>query len=157
MSTDLRVYDVLAFQGARLLGPVQLEQILFTEAAAGMLCTGIQKLAQRWVLEFLTEAGSIFYLPNRGTKFMTQFRQGVLRTEVDVFIAFNFAMNDIELNLPAEELDTDPLDERYASATLDSVTITTGTVVLHVTLQSLAGTDREIILPVATTPGVLAV
>ena len=85
---------------------------------------------------------------------MTQFRQGYLRTETDVFIAFNLALNDIELNLTDEELDTDPDDERYASATLDSVTIADGTVILHVTLRSLAGTAREVILPVATTPGV---
>lgn len=155
MSNGLRVYDVLAFQGAKRIGEVRLEQILFDEVAAGMLCTGIQKLAQRFVLELLTEQGSMFYLPDRGTQFMTQFRQGYLRNETDVFIAFNIALNDAELNLTAEELATDPDDERYASATLDSVTIAAGTVVLYVTLMSRAGTIRKVILPVATTPGVV--
>jgi hypothetical protein len=156
MTNGLRVYDVMAFQGAKLMGPVRLEQILFDATAAGMLCTGIQKLAQRFVLEILTAKGSMFYLPNRGTRFMTQFRQGSLHIEADVFIAFNLALNDVELNLAAEELDTDPPDERYASANLDSVTILSGTVALYITLMSQAGTTRAVILPVATTPGMVA-
>jgi hypothetical protein len=155
MNGELRVYDVLAFQGAKLIGEVQLQQILFNEAAAGMLCTGIQKLAQRFVLELLTEAGSMLYLPDRGTSFMIRFHQGYLRTETDVFIAFNLALNDLELNLTAEETDADPDDERYASATLDSVTITATSAVLHITLMSRAGTARAVILPVATIPGVV--
>lgn len=151
----LRSYDVLAFQGAKPIGEVQLQQIIFSETAAGMLCTGVQKLAQRFVLELLTEQGSMLYLPDRGTTFMIRFRQGYLRVEADVFIAFYLALNDLELNLTAEELATDPFDERYGSATLDSVTILAGTVVLHITLMSLAGTSRAVILPVATTPGVV--
>ena len=153
MNGEPRVYDVLAFQGAQPLGEVRLEQILFDEAAAGMLCTGIQKLSQRFVLELLTERGSMFYLPDRGTQFMTRFRLGYMRTEADVFVAFNFALNDAELRLTAEELDTDPADERYAGATLDLVTIADGVVILHVTLRSMAGTGREVIMPISTTPG----
>jgi hypothetical protein len=152
---DLRVYDVLAFQGAKLLGEVRLEQILFSEAAAGMLCTGIQKLAQRFVLEMLTEQGSMLYLPDRGTTFMIRLRQGYLRVEADVFIAFNLALNSAELSLTAEESNTDPADERYAGASLDLVIITVDTIILHVTLQSRAGNTRQVILPVATTPGVV--
>jgi len=151
-----RVYDVLAFQGATPTGEVRLDQILFDSAAAGMLCTGVQKLAQRFVLELLTEKGSMLYLPDRGTTFMTRFRQGYIRTDTDVFIAFNLALNDLELNLAAEELDTDPADERYGSATLNQVIITVSTVILHVTLMSQAGTAREVIMPIATTPGVIA-
>jgi hypothetical protein len=151
----LRVYDVLALQGARPTGEVQLEQILFDADAAGMLCTGIQKLAQRFVLELLTEKGSMRYLPSRGTTFMTQLRQGYLRTETDVFIAFNLALNDLELNLTAEDATTDAPDEQYASATLNSVTILAGTVVLHVTLMSMAGIARQVVMPVSTTPGIV--
>jgi hypothetical protein len=154
---ELRIYDVLALQGAKPMGEVRLEQILFTEAAAGQLCTGVQKLAQRFVLELLTEKGSMLYLPGRGTTFMIQFRQGYLRTETDVFIAFNLALNDLELSLTAEELATDPDDERYALATLDSVSILSGTIVMHVTLRSLAGTSRKVIMPISTTPGVVPI
>ena len=156
MNGDPRVYDVLALQGAKPIGEVLLQQILFTDAAAGMLCTGIQKLAQRFVLELLTELGSMLYLPNRGTRFLIQFYQGLLRTETDVFIAFNLALNDLELSLTAEELDTDPLDERYGSANLDSVLITNGNIIMHVTLRSLAGRSRQVIMPISTTPGIVA-
>jgi hypothetical protein len=155
MNGDLRVYDVLGLQGAKPMGEVLLQQILFNDAAAGMLCTGIQKLAQRFVLELLTEAGSMLYLPARGTQFMIKFRAGYLRTETDVFIAFNLALNDLELSLAAEELATDSPDEVYASATLDSVAITNGAASLHVTLMSQAGTSREVIMPISTTPGVV--
>jgi hypothetical protein len=156
MNGDLRVYDVLALQGAKPMGEVLLQQILFNDIAAGMLCTGIQKLAQRFVLELLTELGSMLYLPARGTQFMTKFRQGYLHTETDVFIAFNLALNELELSLTAEELTTDPLDERYASATLDSVVIVNGGAILHVSLQSQAGSAREVIMPISTTPGIVA-
>jgi hypothetical protein len=156
MGSPQRVYDVLAFQGAKPLGEVLLEQILFNEDAAGMLCTGIQKLAQRFVLELLTEAGSMPYLPGRGTQFMIQFFQGQLRTESDVFMAFSTAVMDLELTLTSEDLPTDPPDECYASAVLDSVVITNGTIILHVILTSLAGTTREVIMPISTAPGMIA-
>lgn len=146
-----RTYDVLAFRGAAARGEVRLDQSLFGADAAGTICTGIQKLAQRFVLELLTERGSLPYSPARGTTFMTRLRQGRLRSEADVFVAFGFALNDLELSLTAEEAGTDPDDERFASASLDKVFIEPGVVVLHVTVLSRAGTARKVILPVATT------
>jgi hypothetical protein len=144
-----RTYDVLAFRGAAARGEVRLDQSLFG-TDAGTICTGIQKLAQRFVLELLTERGSLPYSPTRGTTFMTRLQQGWLRTEADVFVAFSFALNDLELNLMAEEAVTDPDDERFASASLDRVFIEPGVVVLHVTVWSRAGLARKVILPVAT-------
>lgn len=146
-----RTYDVLAFRGAVEHGEARLDQSLFDADSAGMICTGAQKLAQRFVLELLTEQGSIPYLPTRGTTFMTRLRRGQLRNEADVFVAFSFALNDIELNLTAEESAADPADERFASAALDRVFIEPGTVVLHVTLRSRAGAARKVVLPMATT------
>jgi hypothetical protein len=147
-----RTYDVLAFRGAAPSGEVRLEQSLFGPDDVGEICTGIQKLAQRFVLEFLTEKGSLPHLANRGCTFMTRLRTGLLRTEADVFIAFSFAMNDVELNLTAEEDGSEPDDERFASANLDRVLIEPGLLTLRVTVRSRAGTSRQPILPIATVP-----
>jgi hypothetical protein len=66
-----RVFDILALRGAVTRGSVNLSQTLFDATTSGEVCTGIQKLAQRWALEFLTIRGSMgFHLANRGIDFL---------------------------------------------------------------------------------------
>lgn len=146
-----RKYDVLAFPGAKAAGPALLSQDLLQNG--GSICVGIQKLAQRWMLEFLTIRGSMRYLQNRGSDFVSTLRAGSLRTDDDVRTAFLVARRQVSDNLLAEETDNDPDDERYASADLTAVTIqTNSTVVLNVEIRSQAGTSRTLILPLTVGP-----
>jgi hypothetical protein len=61
-----RKYDFLSLQNVNTARETKLGLALYSEDTAGKLCVGIQKLAQRWLLEFLTEIGSMPGLPTRG-------------------------------------------------------------------------------------------
>ena len=147
-----RKYDFLAFQNVNTARESKLGLELYNEDTAGKLCVGIQKLAQRWALEFLTEKGSMPGLPNRGSDFMTLVRQGKLRTQLDVAQSFYAAAIRVRATLRAEEYDGMPDDERFSDADLVSVAILPGYLNLRVMIISNAGDERAIILPIETMP-----
>lgn len=147
-----RKYDYLAFRNSRERGDALLDMALYNETTSGQICTGAQKLAQRWTLEFLTETGSMPGLPDRGCSFMTLVRAGALRTQPDVVAAFSTANLYITRNLTNEEPVTMPDDERFAVAELLSVALLPGYLNLHVMITSRAGDSRKVVLPVETLP-----
>src|SRR5688572_29365121 len=98
-----RTVDVLAYHGGKAQGTVLLEQALALDGTSGKITAGIQKLAQRFMIELLTEKGSLKYLPNRGTDFMIDARAGRLQTSQDVFASFSAAVVDLKTNLQVEE------------------------------------------------------
>lgn len=147
-----RKYDYLAFRGVSSIGERQLGLALYSEDTSGQICTGIQKLAQRWALEFLTETGSMLGLPARGCTFMTMLRSGALRTQSDVMAAFATANLFITRALRKEEYTGMPDDERFDSAELTSVALLPGYMNLSVMVNSAAGDARAVILPIETLP-----
>lgn len=147
-----RRYDYLGFRGVKARGDNKLGLALYADDSSGQICVGVQKLAQRWALEFLTEAGSMPGLPERGSPFMISVRNNTLRSSLDVGSAFLTAGLTIERNLKNEEYDTMPDDERFVSANLTSMTFYPGYLELHVQINSRAGTSRAIILPISTLP-----
>lgn len=148
-----RKFDVLAFRGAASSGDVLLDQTLFGPDAAGEVCTGAQKTAQRWALEFLTPLGSMgFHLANRGSRFMIAVKSGRLRHEADVQAQFNFAAVTVRQNLVNEEDDTWHPEDRFKSATLEQIALLGDFLQLHVIITTQAGIAREVILPIALTP-----
>jgi hypothetical protein len=145
-----RQYDILALRGAAAVGDIELVQNLFDAQVDGEICVGIQKLAQRWVLEFCTELGSMRFRQDRGCRFMTDLRRGRLRTASDVFTSFGFSAFTITNNLQAEETTDMPADERFARAELLETQLAAGLVSIRVQVFSLADVDRKIILPLST-------
>lgn len=143
-----RTYDVCIFQGQKPVGEALLDQTVIGQG--GLICTGVAKAAQKYALEFLTEAGSMPYLQARGCDFMTKLRLGYLRHESDVFAAFALANADVLDNLAGDELAGTPDDERISTATLAGVTIFPGYCSLRITLATVAGSGRTVILPIAT-------
>lgn len=149
-----RKFDILAFQPKEYSS--ELDQSLASVNSGGLICTGIQKLAQRFVLEFLTPAGSIPYKPNRGSSFITDVRQGRVRSNVDVVAYFASAVAGLAANLISEDLETDPDDERYEDAVLDGFSLTTdGKLVLNVSVTSAAGSSRTVIMPISVSAGLI--
>jgi hypothetical protein len=145
-----RQYDVLALRGATTTGEVELSQSLFDERVDGEICVGIQKLAQRWIMEFLTELGSMRFQTDRGCRFVTDLRRGRLRSQADVVTSFGFSAFTITNNLRNEETVDMPDDERFDRAELVEITVAQDIVSLRVNVLSLAGSAREVILPVST-------
>lgn len=131
-----------------------LQQDLLRPLEGGQVCVGIQKLAQRWLIEFLTIRGSMKYKPDRGCDFMQEVRSQSLRTENDIYSGFLASRSQVAANLRAEDVETDPADERYAGSELLSVVIRPDrTMVLTVEITSAAGTSRKVILPLTVGPG----
>jgi hypothetical protein len=149
-----RTIDVLAFQPKERT--TELAQALAADGSGGLICTGIQKLSQRWVLEFLTPVGSIPYLTTRGCAFIAQLRSGIIRTEMDVAAFFYSSASQVAVNLITEDRDTDPSDERYSNVSLEGFSITGDrNLVLNVLITSVAGTTREVILPISVSAGLV--
>ncbi len=147
-----RKFDILAFKPNKANTPTSQE--LAADNESGLICTGVQKLAQRWTLEFLTPVGTIPYKTSRGCFFIQNIISGNIRTDVDVIAFFSSASSEVARNLLSEEsTETDSPDERYASASLDSFSIgSDGKLTLNVTITSQAGSIRSIILPIAVAP-----
>jgi hypothetical protein len=159
-----RRYDYLALQGIKRKGDALLGLALFSENTSGKICVGVQKLAQRWLLEFLTIDASMPGLPARGCNFMRIALAGGFRTRQNVTSAFAAADLTIRRNLLAEEYDEMPLDERFADAELLAVEISPTAVVdrksgtsavylnMSVKISSGAGDDYTVVFPVETLP-----
>lgn len=115
--------------------------------------TGIQKLAQRFMLKFLTIRGSVWLAPDEGSGFMADLYGGYIRLPTDAWASFNLSALEIGIQLRAEESDDDPDDERFDSATLEQVVISSGQITLNIRITSLAGTSRSYLAPISTLPG----
>jgi hypothetical protein len=147
-----RKYDYLALRDVKNIVNARLGLELFNSRDNGQICTGIQKLSQRWLLEFMTEAGSMPGRPDRGSGFMTAARQGRILNALGATAAFESAAIAIRRNLQNEETPEMPDDERFLSTELLAVAILPGYLQLRVKINSLAGNNREIILPVSVLP-----
>lgn len=142
-----RTIDYLAFDDAKATGDALLSQALVKPGQSGAITTGIQKLVQRFLLELLTEVGSLDYQPDRGCLFITEIRSGVVRTSAGLFSAFATAESDIRNNLRNEDKFSDPDDERYQRATLISASLSGDLAFLNIRVLSVAGESREVIYP----------
>lgn len=151
-----RVFDLMALRGADYPGEVELSQTLFDSASSGEVCTGIQKLAQRWVMEFLTAAGSMTFMQERGCSFIPAVNRGSLRLEADIEAEFGFAAADVQKNLNTDDTDDTPDDERLAEAHLMQIVLQDAGFSLRVWIESVAGGQTEVILPVNFVPSNLA-
>src|SRR5690606_30103881 len=107
-----RTVDVVAFQGTQLRGEILLAQRLARPGTGGSVNTGIVKLGQRFLLELLTERGSMKHRPERGSSFMREVRSQRIRTVTELHAAFARGLLDVRRNLRGEDAEDDPLDEQ---------------------------------------------
>lgn len=128
----------------------QLQQALFDDKDSGQICTGIQKLAQRFFLLLMQKKGSFIGDPTRGTNFMIDADMGVWTTSEAVLHSFLIAETSVKKQLLAQELPNDPDDEKYGSGVMNGVSITVDSVVLYITITSLAGSSYSFITPITT-------
>jgi len=142
-----RQVDYLAFDDAKASGDTLLTQSMVSSNESGALIAGIQKLVQRFLIELLTGAGSLTYLPDRGTLLMPRLNAGLIRTTQDLFSAFNEAAKSAVASLAAEETETDPDDERIESVSLLSASLLGDTAVLNISITSLAGEELTVLYP----------
>jgi len=127
---------------------VQLDsrQELF-DLVGGMQITGAVKLGQRYLVELLTEKGTLAYLPDRGTTFLTALRLEHY-SELDVIAAFSEAKIDLQRNLVLEENEDDPNVERYSDSEIDEIVIANGAIKMTIRVFTLSGGEMLVELPV---------
>lgn len=159
-----RSYDYLALQNTKPRGDSLLGLELFNSETSGKICVGAQKLAQRWLLEFLTETGSMPGAPDRGCDFMRAARTGRFRTILNVQTTFASANMSVRRNLLAEETDDMPADERFARAELLNTVVEpsyaadqrSGTSIVYLNMRvkitSRAGEEYTAIFPIEILP-----
>ena len=143
-----RTVDLLAFQDEKVNGEALLTQLLVKDGERGEITAGVQKLAQRWLIEFLTIEGSIRAAPERGTQFINDIRTGQIRTTLDAEQSFYLAANAAAINLKLEEEDNIPVDEAYDYFNLVSIQAQGDTITAYVEVASEAGNTAQLILPI---------
>ena len=143
-----RQVDLLFLQDEQYDGRAPVRQSLLCGDGRALLTTGTQKLVQRFLLELLTEQGSLAFRPDAGSLFMTAARSGGWRTAADVEQAFYGSLLHIRRHLLAEEEPNDPPDERFAGAELLASSIDGDRVVLRIQVSSRAGRS-EFLFPLA--------
>lgn len=144
-----RLVDVSLFQGVAEGRGNPLEMALLAVNEGGRAVAGTAKLAQRFFLEFMTEQGSIPQAPLRGSTFMYAARTGQLRTTSEAEQQFYLALDEITDNLIGEEEESIPDDEAFSAAELEEISLAAGYLTLRVRLTSVAGSSREVILPIS--------
>jgi hypothetical protein len=142
-----RTIDVLAFRGGVRYGDNLLTQSLADATNSGEICTGLQKLAQRFLIVLLTEKGSVKYFPDQGTNFMIALAQGRVHNETDMRAVFGLAMQELASQMLDDETDTDPDDERFSGAELRAILVQPGYVNLTIAIAS-RDDAATIILPI---------
>lgn len=134
-------YDMAIFVPGR---PSQMQ---LWDQDPGLVVTGIVKLAQRFLLTLLTPVGSMPFAADRGTRLIPTAQQGLINSDLTARMTMLFAIADAELQLLAEETVDDPPDERFLDAEILTVSFASRQISYTLTLTSLAGTSREVTLP----------
>lgn len=126
-----------------------LQTLPLNDAADGVV-TGVLKLAQWWGIAFCTETGSVKFNPTYGCDFPRLLRDGELATENSVRSAFGMAALALASQIPKGPTPDEQLDK----VTLLSVSGIGNNLILRIEFKSLAGTAREVQLPVRYTQAV---
>lgn len=143
-----RTVDLLAFQGDfPSAGEQRVAMTLVPPGTGGLLTTGVQKLAQRFLIILLTRKGTVPYDPAFGTTFMTQAEKGLWRTPADVRRSFYSTRLDFMRQLRAAEREADPDDERVDQVNLIGIELGADRVGLRIHLITRAGPGYRFIAP----------
>jgi hypothetical protein len=140
---DFRIWDFSARDG-----------VLTAAECVSPYVSGIERVAQRFLMLLLTEYGSTRYRKQfeqpRGTMFMTQWRKGEFRAESDLTAAFDVAIIMINSQLREEFSYDAPPEDQFTKAKLEHLVLTPDAANLVILIQSLTDEIR-FILPLTTT------
>jgi hypothetical protein len=114
-------------------------------AISEQLLSGPYKLAQRVLIELLTEYGSIKYLPRRGCNFLKHLMTA--KNEFDVMVAFTASRSQIRSYLKTTENAYTPVDEKFADMRLDEIVLDSNYALLTVSVMNRAGMAVKIEAP----------
>jgi len=149
-STDYtgRTVDLFIAQGAEERGSREITTG-FALDGGGQVTTGVQKAAQFFLIVFLTERTTRAHDQSFGTRFVTQLRQTNANSP-KVRIAFQEAADDV-LEQQQKYKSASAADDEIIGKIelLDFNSPQADTVELRIRITTLAGTSREVIVPVS--------
>lgn len=149
-----RTVDLEIFQTENPPAAIKELSLTLSDAGQARRVTGLQKLAQRYMLTFFTPKGSVPLRSAYGTVFMLVVAQGLLQSRAAVVQYFDFANMDCGQQLIFQDRSPEglrtPEDERYANSYLLDYAVDTGAAKLYlkVKLESQAGESYVFVLPV---------
>ena len=118
--------------------------------------TGMQKLAQRFAVTFLTQLGDVEFDQTFGTEFWTTLVQGSAQNAGQLQVAITLAISEAVGIMNNDDANDTvygavPADEQLADASLIdfNVDTTTGTIYLQIELTNVAGASYVYVLPLA--------
>lgn len=141
-----RKIDLWAFQESPPGSDILPQSLLIP--VPGYICTGIEKLVQRWLIEFNTITGSVLFQPLRGSTFISAMRQGRIQTEADIIAEFGFAAMTIYNTIKRGTADSAPADEQLVRADLEAFSVLDDQIQLRIKITSRAQDTRTVIVPV---------
>jgi hypothetical protein len=107
---------------------------------------GVARLAQKFVIELMTERGSMQYLPERGSHFLPRLRR-IKRNEFAILGSFAAARQEIKRNLRKEETRYSRPDERIKHATIRFIHLDEASVWLDITVFARDGSSFDVATP----------
>jgi hypothetical protein len=125
---------------------------LFQGERGGLVCTGVVKLAQAWLIEFLTPVGSIPSQPQRGSVFVPDLTTGFVRTLAEARESFIVAEQQVRTTLQNQDDRDTPDDESLLRVDLLGLAWQPGKVSVTVDIWSRAENSRQVIVPIDVTP-----
>jgi len=121
------------------------------------ICSGMEKVVQRYAKLLLTDLGSVKFDSELGNDLMSSIRNGEVYSTAWMTQLFNEANRNVLNAMIMDDNDTDsfgdlPDDERIDTAELVDLEVdpATATVRIHVRITTLAGEEYEYIAPVAS-------
>lgn len=114
-------------------------------AGSSKTVSGIRRLAQRVLLELLTDHGSMPYQSRRGCTFVRRCRAGM--SEYDVIVAFAAARSRIKRLLKTDVTADTPKNEQLADMRLGGIFLGNGQLIAAVLVISRAGDAVQVDTP----------
>ncbi len=110
-----------------------------------LLTSGAKKLCQKFVIELLTEKGSLEYLPERGTTFLSRIKSA--SKELDVIAAFSVALRQVIKNFKKEYDRDTPSSERLKSASIVNILVHDEAIQILLAVLTMDGRTEYVITP----------
>jgi hypothetical protein len=139
MSADL---SLLQYSGG-----TDLEMRLSRPHCSGAYAVGVQKLAQQFLAELLTLAGSVRFDPNYGCSFLNDIRLRNANAIGDIQRALVTNIGRVSANMRGREIGDEPADNLLGEVQLTDSEQNMDQVVVSIRVSSEAGNSAVVQLP----------
>ena len=147
-----RQIDLELLQSIAVLADQRVQLSSFTKPPK--IVAGIEKLAQRYALLFLSSVNTIRFAQDQGTDFMQAIAGGTVQRNDELLYLFASASGNVLQQMQRDDAElvtfgTVPDDEQIVDASLldYEVNVATATILLRIQLTSAAGASITFIVP----------